>query len=460
MQGGGGLNKFLHQALAHRDAQDMEAAYAAIAQADSNEPLTAFAHAQIAFETGRPALALFAKAAPLNPDNPALIRTYAATLAEQGALSDAVTLLENTLAANPAWLDGHQLLGNLRVTSGESDPIRSYAEACQRNPDNLSLRLAWFQALSVARNWAGARAVVEEALAMFGDKPALRSARVYLASESGEAANDPVLFDSVADIADPGLDIARIRHALRLGDMARAKAVAEPHIGTPTAAIFWPYLSILWRMTGDPRAEWLDGAPPPIHSFDLDFTAQALADLTATLNRLHTAKAPYPEQSVRGGTQTSGQLFFHHDPAIQSARAKVAVAIAAYIAQLPLPDATHPLLGPVRDQPVRFEGSWSVRLAAQGFHSRHTHTRGWISSALYVALPKLDASPKGWIEFGAPPPELGLDLPAYSQLEPKPGRLVLFPSTLWHGTIPFDDGERLTIAFDVRVPKAAPLPGN
>ena len=29
MQGGGGLNKFLHQALAHRDAQDMEAAYAA-----------------------------------------------------------------------------------------------------------------------------------------------------------------------------------------------------------------------------------------------------------------------------------------------------------------------------------------------------------------------------------------------------------------------------------------------
>ena len=295
---------------------------------------------------------------------------------------------------------------------------------------------------------------------MFGDKPALRSARVYLASESGEAANDPALFDSVADIADPGLDIARIRHALRLGDMARGKAVAEPHIGTQTAAIFWPYLSIIWRMTGDPRAEWLDGAPPPIHSFDLDFTAQTLADLTATLNRLHTAKAPYPEQSVRGGTQTSGQLFFHHDPAIRNARAKVTVAIAEYIDQLPPPDATHPLLAPPRHQPIRFEGSWSVRLAAQGFHSCHTHTRGWISSALYVALPKLDASPKGWIEFGAPPPELGLDLPAYSQIEPKPGRLVLFPSTLWHGTIPFDDGERLTIAFDVRVPTAAPLPGN
>ena len=33
-----------------------------------------------------------------------------------------------------------------------------------------------------------------------------------------------------------------------------------------------------------------------------------------------------------------------------------------------------------------------------------------------------------------------------------PGRLALFPSTMWHGTVPFADGERLTIAFDVARP--------
>lgn len=438
----------------------MEAAWAAIQRTDTNDPQSAFLMAQIALETGRLAVDLFARAAALNPNNPDVIRNQANALAAEGDLAAATALLETTIAANPAWLDGHRLLGNLRVTAGEADPARSYAEACQRDPDNLSLRLAWFQALSVARQWDAARRVVDDAIAYFGDKPALRSAAVYLASESSEAVDDPALFDDVADIADPGLDIARIRHALRLGDVARAKAVAERHIGTPTAAIFWPYLSILWRLTGDPRAEWLDGAPPPIRSFNLDFTTQELADLTATLNRLHTAKAPYPEQSVRGGTQTSGQLFFRHDPAIQTARAKVTAAVADYLARLPSQDSTHPLLAPPRDQPILFEGSWSVRLAAQGFHSRHTHTRGWISSALYVALPKRDTPPKGWIEFGAPPPELGLDLSAYAQIEPKPGRLVLFPSTLWHGTIPFDDGERLTIAFDVRVPTAALLPGN
>jgi hypothetical protein len=113
-----------------------------------------------------------------------------------------------------------------------------------------------------------------------------------------------------------------------------------------------------------------------------------------------------------------------------------------------------------RRVPIRFAGSWSVRLSAQGFHSRHTHVRGWISSALYMAMPTDNAPPAGWIEFGAPPRELRLDVPAYVQVQPKAARLVLFPSTFWHGTIPFDTGERLTIAFDVHVPTTDQARGN
>jgi hypothetical protein len=29
------------------------------------------------------------------------------------------------------------------------------------------------------------------------------------------------------------------------------------------------------------------------------------------------------------------------------------------------------------------------------------------------------------------------------------GQIVMFPSTLWHGTWPFPAGERLNLAFDV-----------
>ena len=157
---------------------------------------------------------------------------------------------------------------------------------------------------------------------------------------------------------------------------------------------------------------------------------------------------------MRGGTQTEGLLFARIDPVIQSLRAKVIHAVRGYVDALPPFDATHPLLGTARGD-LLFAGSWSVRLGAQGFHTCHTHPFGWISSALYVSLPDADVlgpAPAGWLELGASPPDLHLDLPAYRRIEPKAGRLVLFPSTMWHGTVPFDDGERLTVAFDVAVP--------
>ncbi len=124
-----------------------------------------------------------------------------------------------------------------------------------------------------------------------------------------------------------------------------------------------------------------------------------------------------------------------------------------YIDALPLPDPAHPLLAPRRDE-IWFEGSWSVRLKDEGHHASHTHVMGWISSAFYVALPtQAGPEPSGWFALGTPPPELGLDLQPYATLEPKPGRLVLFPSTMWHSTYPFDAGERLTIAFDIALPR-------
>lgn len=97
-----------------------------------------------------------------------------------------------------------------------------------------------------------------------------------------------------------------------------------------------------------------------------------------------------------------------------------------------------------------------MRLRAQGYHASHSHPAGWISSALYISLPAADtmgAPPAGWLRFGSPPPELGLDLAPYSEVEPTVGKLVLFPSTLWHGTMPFADGERLSIAFDIAPPR-------
>jgi predicted 2-oxoglutarate/Fe(II)-dependent dioxygenase YbiX len=105
---------------------------------------------------------------------------------------------------------------------------------------------------------------------------------------------------------------------------------------------------------------------------------------------------------------------------------------------------------------VRFSGSWSVRLRGAGYHSNHVHPQGWISSAFYVALPNAgpqDGPDAGWLTLGEPHAQLKLDLPAFRRVAPRPGQLVLFPSWMWHGTVPFAEGERLTVAFDVAVPR-------
>ena len=136
-------------------------------------------------------------------------------------------------------------------------------------------------------------------------------------------------------------------------------------------------------------------------------------------------------------------------------RQAIVEAVRAHVAQLPPPDPRHPQLRHRRDAPVRFSGSWSVRLVSGGRHANHVHPAGWFSSACYVALPdpvSRGVPPAGWLTLGEPPDELGLDLEPFRMVEPKPGRLVLFPSTMWHGTRPFDEGERLTVAFDVAPP--------
>ena len=83
----------------------------------------------------------------------------------------------------------------------------------------------------------------------------------------------------------------------------------------------------------------------------------------------------------------------------------------------------------------------------------HTHPLGWISSAYYVQVPADVAASDahgGGIKFGEPDIDLGEHGKARRSIQPACGRLVLFPSYMWHGTLPFDAHEpRMTVAFDV-----------
>jgi len=179
--------------------------------------------------------------------------------------------------------------------------------------------------------------------------------------------------------------------------------------------------------------------------------------LAEHLRTLHFAREAPLDQSVRGGTQTDGNLLLRDEPQIRALRALLLETVARHVAQLPSPEEGHPTL-PRQRVPQRISGSWSVRLQDAGFHTDHVHSQGWLSSALYIALPQTLAAPgegsshEGWLSLGECR-ELLPELEPIRLVEPRPGRLVLFPSTMWHGTRAFPAGERMTVAFDIALPK-------
>jgi Putative 2OG-Fe(II) oxygenase len=222
----------------------------------------------------------------------------------------------------------------------------------------------------------------------------------------------------------------------------------EPWLGAGVMTGLWPYAALAWRLTGDPRGAWLD-RPEFTAVVDLDPGAVDLAALGALLRRLHDGSGRFLDQSVRLGTQTEGQLFARTDPEIVQLREAMRRAVASYAEGLPPPEPGHPLLAHRPRRRVRFAGSWSVRLGEAGYHQYHNHPQGWISSAFYVAVPDVLQPGEGQLLLGGSPADLGLDLAPVRKVEPKPGRLVIFPSTMWHGTSPFAAGERISAAFDI-----------
>ncbi len=442
--------------LAWRDEQDMEKAAAAFGRAAAlapQDPRIAMGKAQVAFETGRPSAHLFKAVRAVAPHDGELALSAAAALIHEGKADVGERLIIELLTREPAWLRGLDALATMRWMAGDTEHFdRAFTQAVQARPQDFALRLAWYRAASQVSDWAKTDAIIADCRRSFGDRIELDAIEAHVATENGQDEKAGALFSKVHALSDAGTTISHIRHCLRTGRVEQAETIALALAQTAAATTVWPYLSAIWRLQGDARAEWLDGAPPYIGQYDLPISTTELDALAHHLRSLHLTTHHPPEQSLRGGTQTQGHLFLRLEPELQAIKAMILDAVREYIAGLPPFADGHPLLGTPRGA-LHFAGAWSVRLSGQGFHVVHTHPQGWISSAFYVTLPdRRGEGEAGWLQLGAPPPDLRLNLAPYRMIEPKRGRLALFPSTMWHGTLPFDDGERLTIAFDMRVP--------
>jgi predicted Zn-dependent protease len=387
----------------------------------------------------------------------------ARALIQLDRFDDAERELEDVLRADANDVQAHDLLLQLRQLRGDAEPLAALRAAARSPAAPIRLRLALANAARRSGATAEAEADLRELLRTLGPDPTLLSALATVLQESGRTRE--ALEAARASIArlpeDPVVAENFVVAALCAGVAEESLPVVEKFRALKPRDQRWiAYRIDIARLRAEKEfASWFDPArvvsvidlPPPT---GFGTTEQFHSALIPALHARHRQHNHPLDQSLRHGSQTSRNLLVNPGPEITALLQSFQQAIVNMQEGLGR-DPGHPL--EARNlSPASILGCWSVKLRRQGFHVNHIHPEGWLSSAYYASVPSEvdDAVQRsGWLKFGEPRFAVPRLAP-FLEVQPKPGRLVLFPSYLWHGTNALrEDAPRMSVAFDA-VPQA------
>jgi uncharacterized protein (TIGR02466 family) len=355
-------------------------------------------------------------------------------------------------------VEAHGMLLQLRQLRGDHEPLAALRTAARMPSAPPRLRLAFADAARRSGAVAEAEATLRELMGTFGQDPMLLSSLATVLQESGRM-GEALDFARIAATRMP--DDAVIAEnfvvaALCAGATLEALPLVEKFRSLAPRDQRWiTYRLDIARLRREEEfASWYDPArvvsivdlpaPPGFAS-----TQEFHAALVPVLEARHRQQNHPLDQSLRHGTQTSRNLLRAPTAEIATLLQSFREALASRQAQVGR-DAAHPF--EARNvSPPEIVGCWSVRLRREGFHVNHIHPEGSLSSAYYASVPGEADDPtqrSGWLKFGEPRFAVP-GLAPFLEVQPKPGRLVLFPSYLWHGTRALrGDEPRLSVAFD------------
>src|ERR1700722_11067806 len=428
------------------------------------------------------AVANYRHLAELAPDNPIATHALAVALNAANQPEEAERVVRQTLSRTRPTAALHHTHARSLITLERFEQAELALRECVRLEPRLAeahnslAQLIWMRTGNVSETTG----VLDQALEKYEHDDALWATKAALLQGAGEARAayaclakrvarpqpNPMLLIRAGLAAlefAPATALALAEQAMRtqpnnptarkllcaaclgVGDGAKALAECATLLkATPDDQYLIAMQTTALRLLNDPRYEALCDydnmmlaqilETPPGWS-DL---ASFLAELTSHLNALHN---PHGHrllyQSLRQGTETTQDLSRSEDRVIQALFRAFAAPIARYREHIG--QGEDPLRRRNRGA-SRYNGSWSVRLHSAGYHTSHVHPRGWISSACYIELPdsiRTGHSGQGILSFGAPGMVTTPALDAELSIRPEVGKLVLFPSYFWHGTLPF-----------------------
>jgi len=419
----------------------------------------------IVLETmGRPAEAYdtYKNALDIQPDFISAYLNSGNALKALGKFDEALDYYRWVLQVEPRNVDALSNMGAVHYELGRFDEAESvYREALEIESGHADTLYNLGVLLHEAKRHDEAVDVYERALAA---RPHYTEGFVnlgYTLHELGRLDEAGQAYQRAIEL-DPGHAQAHANLGdlhLSRGDPQAALALCDRFLDRyPGDTAMLAFKTIALREAGDAGgARALADVEAFLHTTELG-VPEEFADLQSFDQALaahicaHPSLVDAPASHATRQGKHSGELLAEPKGPMAAWEVRLREAIEAYRRALPR-DASHPF---VASMPARYRlTAWSVVLEGRGHQIPHIHPSAWMSGVYYVELPEqvamTGAHAAGWIEFGRAPdhyhataaPELTLE-------QPREGLLVLFPSYLYHRTIPFDaPGRRISIAFDV-----------
>ncbi|GEA11770.1 putative 2OG-Fe(II) oxygenase [Alteromonas sp. KUL49] len=377
---------------------------------------------------------------------------------ELSQLPQAIRTLETGILQFPNNRALYRVLSSIRYENGESSFLSDYEKSLSKLP--LELGLDYADKSINAKELERAEEILSQLEKRFGNQDVIKNRLANLAYEQQQ---DERCIELVSDLLVKTPDAIallerRALASLALGDLSQSGKDIKSLLASRTdQQFFWALQSVQWRLEQDERYKWLCDYETLVKTSELSTKeceeplVTYIHALKEELTKLHQAKKHPLEQSLRGGTQTPGNLLLRNDNTFKILNERLSRTVESELSLLSK-DETHPTLSRRLTTPI-FSASWSVMLKNQGYHRSHVHPKGWYSSAFYVSVPEVvssDEDKQGWLKFGEPGIRLYTPLKAEYWVKPEAGKLALFPSFFWHGTEPYTSQDsRLSVAFDL-----------
>jgi uncharacterized protein (TIGR02466 family) len=438
------------------------------------------------------AVTSYQNALKLQPNMPDLLFNLGIALTQLNRLDEATNAYAQAIRVQPGFFEAHGNLGTILQRQGKLEgAIESYQKGLKINPQdarghfNLGTALrdkgdlpaaieSYKKAIQLFPNYTDAHNNLGETLRDFGDMDA--AVKSYQAALALNASHPNANYNMAEflylakqyDEAIPYFERSQLDdwQARRLYCLYKAEkfdafaanrdALAS---GMPNTLPFVATLSTHYSINFN--------QPDPYNycknAFDFVYQ-QPIAELaepnSALLKQLlydinNADIAERVQGMLTKGKQSAGNLFKRPEASFRALAELIKQEFINYKKQFSGADCELIKSFPTE---LEFTSSWYVKMRQGGHLSPHIHEIGWLSGAVYLAMPTpKDNSNEGAFEYGTH----GDDYPirdsqqrakfTTASILPKVGDIVLFPSSLFHRTIPYHaDENRICIAFDLK----------